>query len=116
LNGSAGDPNGFLPRRFDETQGLGTLADLMSHVTDKAHRLTGEVARVTSDKVVFIKQRPSPKPRVGKHDDLVSVVASKGVVTNGDYVSPHVQFKRDAHGIHERSCVINGAKSDKRVE
>jgi predicted dehydrogenase len=116
LNGYAGDPNGFLSWRFEQEQGLGTLGDLMSHVIDMAHMLAGPITRVTSDKEIFIRQRPIPKPGSGTHYDVGSAEDPQGDVTNEDYVSALVHFANGARGMLESCRIINGAKCDMAFE
>lgn len=116
LNGYAGDPNGFLSWRFEQEYGLGTLGDLMSHVIDMAHMLAGPISRVTSDKEIFIRQRPIPQPGVGTHYDRGSAEGPKGDVTNEDYVNALVHFAGGARGMIEACRVINGAKCDMSFE
>ena len=116
LNGYAGDPNGFLSWRFEEGQGLGTLGDLMSHVIDMAHMLAGPIAKVTSNRETFIKERPIPRPGVGTHYDVATGDEAKGPVTNEDYVSALVRFSNGVQGILESCRIINGAKCDMSFE
>jgi predicted dehydrogenase len=116
LNGYAGDPNTFFSWRFEEQHGLGTLSDLMSHVIDMAHMLAGPISRVTSDKEIFIKQRPIPQPGKGTHYDVGSSDHPQGQVTNEDYVNALVHFENGARGILESCRVINGAKCDMSFE
>lgn len=116
LNGYAGDPNTFFSWRFEQQHGLGTLSDLMSHVIDMAHMLAGPITRVTSDKEIFIKQRPIPLPGSGTHYDVGSSDGPMGEVTNEDYVNALVHFENDARGILEACRVINGAKCDMSFE
>jgi predicted dehydrogenase len=116
LNGYAGDPYGFLSWRFEQEQGLGTLGDLMSHVIDMAHMLAGPIARLTSDKEIFIRQRPIPQPGVGTHYDVGSADSPMGDVTNEDYVNALVRFENGARGMLESCRVINGAKCDMAFE
>lgn len=116
LNGYASNPNGFLSWRFDEAQGLGTLGDLMSHVIDMAHMLAGPIASLTSDREIFIRERPLPQPGVGTHYDVGGAEGPKGEVTNEDYVSALVRFASGARGYLESCRVINGAKCDMSFE
>ncbi len=116
LNGYAADPNGFLSWRFEQEQGLGTLGDLLSHVIDMAHMLAGPITRVTSDKEIFIRQRPIPQPGKGTHYDVGSSDSPKGDVTNEDYVSTLVHFASGARGMLEACRIINGAKCDMSFE
>jgi len=116
LNGYASNPNGFLSWRFDEAQGLGTLGDLMSHVIDMAHMLAGSIASLTSDREIFIRERPLPQPGVGTHYDVGGADGPRGEVTNEDYVSALVRFANGARGYLESCRVINGAKCDMSFE
>jgi predicted dehydrogenase len=116
LNGYAGDPNGALSWRFELEHGLGTLADLMSHAIDMAHMIAGPISSVTSDKEIFIKDRPIPQPGVGTHYDKLAADAPRGVVTNEDFVSALVRFENGTRGILESCRVINGSKCDMSFE
>lgn len=116
LNGYAGDPNAFLSWRFEQQHGLGSLSDLMAHVIDMAHMLAGPITRVTSDKAIFIHQRPIPRPGSGTHYDVGSSDGPMGEVTNEDYVNALVHFANGAHGMLESCRVINGAKCDMSFE
>ena len=116
LNGYAGDPAGFLSWRFEKEQGLGTLGDLMSHAIDMAHMMAGPIARVTSDKEIFIRRRPLPRPGKGTHYDKGTLDGPTGDVTNEDYVSALVHFENGARGTLESCRVINGAKCDMSFE
>jgi predicted dehydrogenase len=116
LNGYAADPNGFLSWRFEQEYGLGALSDLLSHVIDLAHMLAGPIARVTSDKEIFIRRRPIPQPGSGTHYDVGSSDGPMGDVTNEDYVSTLVHFENGTRGMLEACRVINGAKCDMSFE
>ena len=125
LNGYAGDPNGFLSWRFEADQGLGTLGDLASHVIDMAHFLAGPIARLTSGRETFIRERPIPTPGAGTHYDVATGDEAMGPVTNEDYVNALVRFERGAQGILE-ACrvderravrhVVRGARDPRRAE
>ena len=116
LNGYAGNPFGFLSWRFEQEYGLGTLGDLMSHAIDMAHMIAGPITRLTSDKEIFIRQRPIPQPGVGTHYDVGNAHSPMGDVTNEDYVSALVHFANGARGYLESCRVINGAKCDMSFE
>ena len=116
LNGYASNPYGFLSWRFEQEHGLGTLSDLMSHVIDMAHMLAGPIARVTSDKEIFIRRRPIPQPGKGTHYDIGSSDSPMGDVTNEDFVSALVHFENGTRGLLEACRVINGAKCDMSFE
>ena len=116
LNGYASDPNGFLSWRFEQEHGLGALSDLMSHVIDMAHMLVGPITRVTSDKEIFIRQRPIPQPGSGTHYDVGRSDGPLRDVTNEDYVNALVHFANGARGMLEACRVINGAKCDMSFE
>jgi predicted dehydrogenase len=116
LNGYASNPNGFLSWRFDGEQGLGTLGDLMSHAIDMAHMITGRISKLTSNREIFIKERPIPTPGVGTHYDVATGNEAKGAVTNEDYVSALVRFENGVQGTLEACRVINGQKCDMSFE
>ncbi|GAC1356974.1 MAG: Gfo/Idh/MocA family oxidoreductase [Ktedonobacteraceae bacterium] len=116
LNGYAGDPHGFLSWRFQHEQGLGALSDLMSHVLDMAHMLAGPITRVTSNKEIFIRQRPILRAGSGTHYDVGRSDDPMGEVTNEDYVSALVHFEHGTQGILEACRVINGSKCDMSFE
>lgn len=116
LNGYAGNPHNFLSWRFLIEQGLGTLADLMSHVIDMAHMLNGPLETLVASREIFIRERPIPEPGVGTHYDIATGNEAMGRVTNEDYVSALVKFKNGSRGILESCRVINGAKCDMSFE
>ena len=116
LNGYAGDPLGFLSWRFEADQGLGTLGDLASHVIDMAHFLAGPVEKLTSNREVFIRERPIGVSGTGTHYDVASGDEAKGPVTNEDYVSALARFANGAQGILEACRVVNGARCDMSFE
>ena len=116
LNGYAGDPNGMLSWRFELEHGLGTLADLMSHAIDMAHMIAGPISSVTSDKEIFIKDRPIPQPGTGTHYGKGNTDSPRGAVTNEDFVSALVRFENGTRGILESCRVINGSKCDMSFE
>lgn len=112
LNGYAGDPLGFLSWRFDESQGLGTLGDLMSHAIDMAHLMAGPLDRLVANRETFIRERPIPTPGVGTHYDVATGHEPRGPVTNEDYVGALVRFANGAQGHLEACRVISGSKCD----
>lgn len=116
LNGYAGDTLGFLSWRFEATQGLGTLGDLMSHVIDMVHMLAGPIQKLVANRETFIMERPIPTTGVGTHYDVAIGNESKRPVTNEDYMSAIVRFTNGAQDILESCRVINGAKCDMSFE
>jgi predicted dehydrogenase len=116
LNGYAGNPFGLLSWRFEKEHGLGTLGDLMSHVIDMAHFISGSIESLVSDRETFIKERPLPDPNATSHYAVGTATAPKGPVTNEDYVSSIVRFAGGARGFLEACRVINGAKCDMSFE
>lgn len=74
------------------------------------------VTRVTSDKAIFIHQRPIPQPGSGTHYDVGSSDGPMGEVTNEDYVNALVHFANGTRGMLESCRVINGAKCDMSFE
>jgi predicted dehydrogenase len=108
--GYASNPDGVLSWRFcREEAGLGALGDLMSHVVDMAHWLSGPVDRVIGQRETFIPERPLPTPGVGTHFS-VGAGGPKAPVTNEDYVGALVQFENGAYGTFEVCRVIQGPK------
>ena len=96
--GYASHPHAVLSWRFQqELAGLGTLGDLMSHVIDMAHMITGPINRVVGNRETFISQRPLATPGGGTHF-TVRTDGPTGDVTNEDYVAVLVQFASGAHG------------------
>jgi predicted dehydrogenase len=116
LNGYAGNPYGLLSWRFEEEHGLGTLGDLMSHVIDMAHLMSGGIEKLVADRETFIKERPLPDPNATSHYAVGTANSPTGAVTNEDYVSTIVRFANGAHGFLEACRVINGAKCDMSFE
>jgi predicted dehydrogenase len=116
LNGYAGDALGFLSWRFLAEQGLGTLADLGSHVIDMAHMLAGPIERLVGNRHTFITERPIQQPGSGTHYDTATGDERRGAVTNEDYFSVIARFQSGAQGILESCRVISGAKCDMSFE
>lgn len=79
---------------------LGTLGDLMSHVTDLGHFLAGPIEEVVGNKDTFIAQRPIVKKGEGTHYSTRGGT-KKGDVTNEDYVGVLVRFANGAYGSFE---------------
>jgi predicted dehydrogenase len=111
LNGYAKDPNGVLSWRFQESQGYGTLSDLLSHAIDMAHLLAGPIADVVGNRRTFITSRPLPRPG-GTHYDTAGADDPRGDVTNEDYVGALVRFAGGAQGTLEACRVITGSQCD----
>lgn len=114
--GYASNPDGVLSWRFRQDEaGLGSLGDLMSHVTDMAHLIAGPIRRVIGSRETFIRERPLPKPGVGTHFS-VGAGGPKEPVTNEDYAGALVQFENGAHGTFEVCRVIQGPKCQMAFE
>jgi len=112
----ASNPNSVLSWRFQqEKAGAGTLSDLMSHVIDMAHFLTGPVERLVANQETFIRQRPLATPGVGTHF-TVQEDSPKSEVTNEDYVSALVQFGNGVQGSLEGCRAIVGPKCEMAFE
>lgn len=110
------NPNSVLSWRFqNESAGLGTLGDLMSHVADMAHMLVGPVKRVVSNQETYIKRRPLAVPGEGTHFSL-RTDGPFGDVTNEDYVGALVQFENGAQGSLEACRVVFGPKCENAFE
>ncbi len=111
------NPYGLLSWRFDSNiSGYGVLGDLMSHVVDMAHMLTGPVKRLSSHSHTFIPQRPKPVPGEGTHYSLGKPGDPTGEVTNEDYVGTLVEFENGVRGTFEASRTIFGPKSQFGLE
>ena len=116
LVGYGSNPHGVLSWRFQKDEaGAGSLGDIMSHVIDNAHMMTGPVKRVVGNRETFIKQRPIATPGEGTHFS-VSEGGPMGDVTNEDYVGALVQFANGVHGTFEVCRVIMGPKCELAFE
>jgi len=116
LAGYASNPEGVLSWRFkEEDAGLGSLGDLMSHVTDMAHSLAGPIKQVIGQRQTIIPERPLPTPGEGTHFSIGGD-GPKGPVTNEDYSGALVQFENGAHGTFEVCRVIQGPKNQHAFE
>ena len=112
----ASNPNSVLSWRFrQEKAGAGALGDLMSHVIDMAHFLTGFIERLVANRETFIRQRPLATPGVGTHF-TVQEDGPKNEVTNEDYVSALVQFSNGVQGSLEGCRAIVGPKCEMAFE
>ena len=106
--GYGADPDGALSWRFQrETSGSGVMGDLMSHVIDMAHFLTGPIEKLSSQSHTFIDSRPIASPGEGTHFTSGGD-GPRGPVTNEDYVSSLVTFNNGARGTFETCRVIRG--------
>ena len=106
------NPYGLLSWRFDfDVSGYGVLGDIMSHVVDMAHMLTGPVKRVSSQVHTFIPKRPKPIPGKGTHYSVGKPGDPMGDVTNEDYVGALVEFENGVRGAFEVSRTIFGPKN-----
>ena len=116
LAGYAGNPEGVLSWRFKkEDAGLGSLGDLMSHVTDMAHSLAGPIKKVIGQRETIIPVRPAPTPGEGTHFS-VGGDGPREPVTNEDYAGALVQFENGAQGTFEVCRVIQGPKNQHAFE
>ncbi|HZQ07980.1 MAG TPA: Gfo/Idh/MocA family oxidoreductase [Anaerolineae bacterium] len=114
--GYATNPNAVLSWRFQsEVAGLGSTADLLSHVTDMAHMLAGPIRRVVANRETFIPKRPLATPGEGTHF-TVRTEGPMGEVTNEDYVGALVTFANGAQGTLEACRVINGPQCEMAFE
>ena len=103
------NPEGVLSWRFQrELAGMGTLADLMSHVVDLAHMLAGPIKRVVANRKTFIASRPLATRGAGTHFSVGSVGGPTGEVTNEDYVGMLAQFESGVQASFETCRVIKG--------
>jgi len=110
------NPDGVLSWRFQrELAGHGTLGDLMSHVVDMAHMLTGPIRRVAGNQKTFIASRPISTPGLGTHFS-VNAEAPRALVTNEDYVGALAQFACGAQGSLEVCRVAKGPRCEMKFE
>ena len=106
------NPMGQFSWRFDsEISGYGVLGDLMSHVVDMAHYITGPIKRVCSQSHIFIHERPLPVPGKGTHYSTGQPGDPTREVENEDYVGALVEFVNGTRGTLEVSRTIFGPKS-----
>jgi predicted dehydrogenase len=117
LNGYARDARGYRTWRFEIEHGYGTLSDLLPHVLDMAHFITGPIDAVVANRATFIAQRPLPTggPTFGNPLGPAAETAM-GAVTNEDYVGALARFTNGAQGTLEACRVINGAVCDMSFE
>src|ERR1700712_4837170 len=87
----AAHPDGALSWRFErERGGNGALGDLASHGVDLAWYLLGDIAAVSSDTAIFLKQRAKPTGATTGHGRATG--GELGDVENEDYVSSLLRF------------------------
>lgn len=111
------NPLGMLTWRYQaDFAGMGVLGDIMSHVIDMAHMLSGPIARVVSHRHTFIRERPLPIPGQGTHFSLGHPDDPTGPVTNEDYASALVQFENGVQGSFESCRAIFGPKCEMSFE
>ena len=116
FQGYGGDPAAMLTWRFrEESSGLGTLADMMSHVIELTLMLGGPISDVAGNRKTFITERPLEIPGEGTH---VSVRAEgpRGSVENEGYVGALVRFAGGAQGTLEACRVIKGPAAELILE
>ncbi len=117
LNGYARDARGYLTWRFEIEHGYGVLSDLLPHVLDMAHFISGPIDAVVANRATFITQRERPAAgTVGNPLGAATGQGASGPVTNEDYVGALARFKNGAQGMLEVCRVINGAASDMSFE
>ena len=114
--GYGSNPHSVLSWRFQRDQaGMGTLADLMSHVADMAHLMAGPVRRIAAAQETFIKQRPLATEGEGTHF-TIRKDGPMGDMTNEDYVGALVEFENGARGTFEACRVIVGPQCEMAFE
>ena len=114
--GYGSDPNSVLSWRFKRQEaGMGSLADLMSHVLDMAQMLAGPLNRVVAAQNTFITHRPLATPGEGTHFSTRQG-GPQGDVTNEDYVALLGQFANGARGTFEACRVIVGPENEMTFE
>ena len=111
------DRLGLLSWRFlQDEAGYGALTDIMSHATDLALHLAGDIRRVVSVKDTFVRDRPLPTSGSGTHYDRGKPGDPTGPVTNEDYVGALVEFANGARGTLEADRSIFGPQSSMAFE
>ena len=111
------DRLGLLSWRFlQDEAGYGALTDIMSHATDLALHLAGDIRRVVSVKETFVRDRPLPTSGSGTHYDRGKPGDPTAPVTNEDYVGALVEFANGARGTLEADRSIFGPQSSMAFE
>ena len=101
--------------RFNQENGYGALTDIMSHATDMALHLVGDIESVFGKLKILINERPIAKQgashyALGDSNDL------KQEVTNDDYASAMIAFKNGAVGFIDSSRSFFGPTSEMSFE
>jgi len=116
LAGYASDPRAVLSWRFQhDLAGLGVLGDLMSHVIDMAHFITGSIQEIVGMRRTFVTERPLASAGQGTHF-TVSTQGPTDEVTNEDYVGSLVEFVNGARGTFEACRIISGPRCQMAFE
>ncbi len=111
------DPNFPLVWRLQkEFAGSGSLGDLGAHITDMALFLVGDIAEVSGDLKIFIKERPLLASEGGTALTDRKGSAKKGEVTVDDAVMWCARFTGGAIGVFEATRFAGGRKNGHRWE
>jgi predicted dehydrogenase len=108
-------PDGALSWRFSrELAGTGVLGDLVSHATDLARHLVGDLDELVVDTATFIPERPAS---VGASSHFARGGEGPRLpVENEDYVSALLRFADGSRGILESSRVAVGDQNAYTLE
>lgn len=113
----AANPMGGHSWRYRKENGFGALTDILSHATDMALYLGGEVDlnSVQGRLVTLIKERPV-LPEGAGHYNLGNADSPMAEVTNDDYAGAQLRFKNGAIGFIDSSRAFYGPTSENRFE
>lgn len=111
----AAHPQGALTWRFQEAPaGSGVLGDLVSHASDLARFVVGDIAELVADDARFIAQRP---PAVGAASHFARGGTGPLVdVENEDYVGALLRFAAGARGTLSSSRASVGEQCTYGIE
>lgn len=94
-------PDGALSWRFrNEQAGSGVLGDLVSHATDLARFVVGDVTELVTDTATFIADRPEAS---GAASHFSRGEGPRSPVENEDYVAALLRFADGSRGLLESS-------------
>jgi predicted dehydrogenase len=108
-------PDGALTWRFkNEYAGTGVLGDLVSHATDLARYVVGDIEELVVDRATFITERPAA---VGAASHFSrGADGPREAVENEDYVSALLRFTDGSRGLLESSRTEVGSQNDYSIE
>lgn len=108
-------PDGARTWRFvNERAGTGVLGDLVSHATDLARHLVGDLDEVVVDTATFIAERPAAQAAASHFSRGGD--GPREPVENEDYVSALLRFADGSRGILESSRTSVGDQCTYEIE